>query len=272
MTDLQKIIKAFAIFLAIIIIGSIINAILFSVNLLVNITPSESGEHFQTTTTSYTNINKIKIDTINTDIKIKEGTKLKVEIQNQKKNIRTYQEHNTLKIKEKKSWLFQRRNTANITVYIPKNIALDELNIDSGTGKIIISNIASYELDVDQGAGILQIDNSKFEKTNIDGGAGKLSLNSSTINDLDLDAGVGEIDINSHITGHSKIDCGVGNINIAIPDTEKNYSILAEKGLGNITIDDKNCPNDTIHGQGENKIEIEGGVGNINITFKKHHY
>lgn len=270
MTSLQKLIKIFAIFLAIIIIGSIINAIFFSINLLTNATFDETSKNFSTS--SYTNINKIKIDTISTNIKIKEGSKLKVEISNQKNNIRTYQEHNTLKIKEKKSWFFQKRNTANITVYVPKHITLDELNIDSSTGKIIISNLNSDELDIDQGAGILQIDNSKFQKTKIDGGAGKLSLNSSIINDLDLDAGVGEIDITSHITGHSKIDCGVGNINISLPETEKNYSITAEKGLGNITIDDKSYSNDTTYGQGRNKIELEGGVGNINISFKKSHY
>ena len=121
---------------------------------------------------------------------------------------------------------------------------------------------------MDHGAGILTITNSNFNNADIDGGAGKITINSSTLNNLDMDAGVGEVEIEANITGDSEINCGVGEVNITLLGNKDDYSIRTEKGIGSIKINNENQESNSVYGNGSNKIELEGGVGSISVSFK----
>ena len=45
------------------------------------------------------------------------------------------------------------------------------------------------------------------------------------------------------------------------------YEIHAEKGIGDIKIDDVSVADNSTTGNGENKINIEGGVGSVDIKL-----
>ena len=45
------------------------------------------------------------------------------------------------------------------------------------------------------------------------------------------------------------------------------YCIILDKGLGNATINGKNMSDDTTYGTGENKLDIDDGLGSIQIDF-----
>lgn len=91
------------------------------------------------------------------------------------------------------------------------------------------------------GHGKLNIENSNFERTKINAGAGETVINESRLNDLKLEAGVGRIEINGDITGESKIECGIGAVEIVLSQSEENYKILAEKGVGSLKIKGNSC-------------------------------
>ena len=94
-----------------------------------------------------------------------------------------------------------------------------------------------------------------------------MSIRESVINDLDLDMGVGEINLTSSLTGKNEINAGVGNLNIDLQGERESYKIQADKGLGAIKIDGKEISNGETFGNGENYIEVDGGIGNIDIDF-----
>ena len=50
---------------------------------------------------------------------------------------------------------------------------------------------------------------------------------------------------------------------------EDDYKIIAEKGLGNLSINNKNYGDKVTYGEGKNTIDIDGGMGNIYIRFQK---
>ena len=52
--------------------------------------------------------------------------------------------------------------------------------------------------------------------------------------------------------------------NINLLDKIENYKIKIEKGLGTVKINNDSVKNG-IYGEGTNSIEIDGGVGSINI-------
>lgn len=265
MNGFQKTIKIFAILLAIMIIFSIVRAVTFGLSLVTDIGfEDNNGKDFSEV---YKDVESIDVKIASSNILIKSGDEFKVVANNVRSSFSSKLHDGTLKISDKKEWFINNHNAAEIIIYIPKNTNLEELNIESGAGKIEIENGSANTFEINQGAGLLKISNSKFNNVNIEGGVGSTEILSSILNDLYLEAGVGSIDIEAEITGKSKIECGVGQINLLLKGDESLYSITTEKGIGTIKINNERQSNNQVYGNGKNKIKINGGVGEIRINF-----
>lgn len=265
MSEVQKVIKYGAIALAVFIIVNIFSFIIYLVSSIVDFGDNGEVTNFEET---YENVDTIKIDVSSTKLNIKQGDTFKVTASNVDDKFNAKLANGTLKIEEKSRLFFSNKNTSEVTVYIP-NVNLDLIDIDAGAGSIIIENVNASDFDLDQGAGTITISNSNFLKADIDGGAGEFKIISSSINNLDLDAGVGKVEIEAILTGKNKIDCGVGEVNIYLLGNSADYKIKTNKGLGSININGESKNNDTAYGNGANLIEIEGGIGSINITTQE---
>lgn len=256
----QRLIKAFAICLAIFIIVSIINTIvyfassIFSVNNDVNMNENYSSE-----------IKNIKIDIGTSNLIIKKGDTLNVTADNVSKRFKVNEESNTLTIKEKNVNMFRNKKASKVIITIPNN--LKDLSIDFGAGKLEISDINTSRFNLDQGAGKVTINNLISGKTDIDGGAGELNIKSSVLEDLDLDMGAGKFYFSGSLHGNNKIDQGVGELILDL--YREDYTIKASKGLGSITINGESYSKDVTVGEGINDIKIDGGVGSITINTNK---
>ena len=49
--------------------------------------------------------------------------------------------------------------------------------------------------------------------------------------------------------------------------SKDDYKIELDKGIGEATLEGESLKDDSVYGSGENKIDIDGGVGAINIDF-----
>ena len=256
----QKLIKAFAICLAIFIIVSIINAVvylassIFSVNNDVNMNENYSSE-----------ITNIKIDMGTSNLIIKKGDTLNITADNVSKRFKVNEEINTLTIKEKSVNVFRNQSISKVIITIPNN--LKDLSIDFGAGKLEISDINTSRFNLDQGAGKVIINNLISGKTDIDGGAGELNIKSSVLEDLDLDMGAGKFYFSGSLHGNNKIEQGIGELILDLNGND--YTIKASKGLGSITINGEAYSKNTTVGEGINDIEIAGGIGSIIINTNK---
>lgn len=256
----QKLIKAFAICLAIFIIVSIINAVvylassIFSVNNDVNMNENYSSE-----------ITNIKIDMGTSNLVIKKGDTLNITADNVSKRFKVNEEINTLTIKEKSVNVFRNKSISKVIITIPNN--LKDLSIDFGAGKLEISDINTSRFNLDQGAGKVTINNLISGKTDIDGGAGELNIKSSVLEDLDLDMGAGKFYFSGNLHGNNKIEQGVGELILDLNGND--YTIKASKGLGSITINGEDYSKNTTVGEGVNDIKIDGGIGSIIVNTKK---
>lgn len=281
MSSGQKIVKIFAIILAVFIIGSICSAILTGIGILSEI--EYWNEHDATSEDSKVNemiqdieqINelkenvKVKIDLMVSSLEIKEGSTFQVEKRNVSTNLVCRVTGNTLEVKEKSiKRLKNVDDKARIIIYIPKDINLNTLDISMGAGIAQIQNINTEKLNISAGAGRMVLNNITSDKTDIDGGAGSLTINNSTLNNLDLDCGVGVTKLTGDITGKSKISCGVGRTEIDLAQSKNNYTIQTETGLRSIRLNGEKCLDDEHYGSGENLIKIDGGVGSVEITTK----
>lgn len=266
MTTLQKVIKYLAIAFAIFLTVSIIGGILSAVGLFGGLFSSDAILEEVKTYSVATDIHNLDIEINAADLYIKEGDAFSVE--SNLKHLKV-EEGGLLTIQETKIFTGT-YSGAVLTVYVPAGTVFDNVNLTTGASRLTIENLTSGTLDFELGAGDVSIDSLVATKSaDIDGGAGRITITNGTLKDLDLDMGVGQLNLTSALTGNCQLDLGVGESNITLIGSKENYKLDLEKGLGNIFIDGVNVSDYGSSGNGTNKVEINGGVGSINVEFKE---
>ncbi len=273
MTTAQKIIKYLALAFAIFLIFTIISAILGVLYAFSNVLGLKNNDDYSISkeiSTIYlqnNDIEKLNIDVVYTNLIIKTGESLKIETNNS--NIKCLENNRLLKIEEKEHNWFWQNNEGDLIIYLPENLEFKEVEIDAGAGKISIENLQTQKLDLNLGAGETKIKNLTVTKDcEIESGTGVTNIEDSLINNMDLKLGVGEVNLATLLKGKNDIDAGIGSLNITLQGGKENYKMKAEKGLGQIEIDGNDLSSSQTFGNGENYIEINGGIGNIKVDFE----
>lgn len=268
MSQMQKIIKYLAIAFALFLTFSIVSGIMYGVSFLGNLLDNDS----QNITEKLEHLNidgntlLLDINVSSSNITIKSGDVFKAETNN--KYINSKQDKNKLYITEKKHNWFHHNENSELIIYVPTDFIFDGVAIESGAGKMKIESLSTKELYLDLGAGKVEISHLIVsDMADIDGGAGEIVIESGSIHNLDLDMGVGRLSLTSKLIGNSKIDSGIGKVDLSFIGTLEDYQITLDKGLGSATIDGKNMSSDTVYGTGNNRLDIEGGIGSIYIDF-----
>ena len=282
MTFWQKVIKYLAIALAIFLIVNIIGAILsiigiiggiaFFTNTITDVKEEivqESPEYLKQPEVIADNINiedivKFEIEVKYSNLEIKKGD---FKVESNDTNVKCTQKGNELIVKETGNNWLRNKEGNKVIIYIPENKEFNEIEIDTGAGNIEIESLNTKDLSFSIGAGKVVINNLKVtNEAEIDGGAGKVDILSGEICNLNLDMGIGEFNVCTKLLGNNDIEQGMGKLTIKLTDSQENYTIRTRKGMGSITIDGKEAQNNSIYGNGQNILNIEGGMGAIEIT------
>ena len=282
MTFWQKVIKYLAIALAIFLIVNIIGAILsiigiiggiaFFTNTITDVKEEivqESPEYLKQPEVIADNINiedivKFEIEVKYSNLEIKKGD---FKVESNDTNVKCTQKGNELTVKETGNNWLRNKEGNKVIIYIPENKEFNEIEIDTGAGNIEIESLNTKDLSFSIGAGKVEINNLKVtNEAEIDGGAGKVDILSGEICNLNLDMGIGEFNVCTKLLGNNNIEQGMGKLTIKLTDSQENYTIRTRKGMGSITIDGKEAQNNSIYGNGQNILNIEGGMGAIEIT------
>ena len=270
MTTFQKVIKYCAIglaaFLCVLIISAAVNGIrsfteIFNFAKNKNKTKDNDEAKYSEVIDFNDQIIGLNLDLKGTNLIIEEGSKLSVEVDD--KDIRVFEENNTLRVVDKNNKVI--KSASNVTITMPSYLYFERVNITTGAGKVKVNGINTNELNMELGAGKVTLSNINSAKTSIETGAGSVLIKKSILNDLDLELGVGEINIDADITGNSNIESGIGSLKLDLNNNESMYKFDIEKGIGSITFNGDKITNNTIIGNGENHIKIEGGIGSIKI-------
>lgn len=269
MTGIQKVIKYLAIAFAIFLTFNIIFGIMYgisSIGILFDNNKSNISDN-QNNLEINNNTLLLDINVSSSNIIIKKGDNFIA--QTSSKYINCKQDNNKLYIIEKKHNWFNTNKNNELIIYVPSDFTFDRVIIDAGAGKVNIEELSTKELYLSFGAGKAEINNLEvLENAEIEGGAGDLIIDAININNLELNMGIGKLSLTSKLTGKNKIDSGIGEINLSLLGTEEDYEIYMDKGLGKATINGNNVKDDNTYGNGINKIDINGGIGNIEINFK----
>lgn len=266
MTTLQKIIKhlamAFAIFLAVSIIGGVLSA----VGLFGGFFEGEAVTEDVKTYAVSSDIHSLDVQINAADFTIKQGNSLSVE--SNLKHLTVEDENGVLTIKETKK-LSSTYTGAVLTLYLPANTVFDKADITTGAGRLTAERLSAGTMKLELGAGEVTID-TLYAADNIDinGGAGKITVSGGALHNLDLDMGVGQLNLTAALTGENNFDLGIGESNITVIGNKDDYQLEIEKGIGNITVDGTSVSNTKVSGNGDNSLDISGGIGTIHINFE----
>lgn len=266
MTTTQKVIKymamAFAVFLAVSIIGGILGVFgLFS-----GLFGDDAVLGEATTYTVSGDITRLDIQINAADFTIEEADAFSVK--SNLKNLTVKDNDGVLTIKEDKKYGISYTD-AMLILYIPADTVFDKIDITTGAGRLTVDTLSADALDLKLGAGEVAIDSlTANSAASIEGGAGKITIKGGILHNLDLNMGVGQLYLTAAILGKSDLELGIGKTDITLIGIKEDYKIDAEKGIGNIIIDGEAATNYAGSGNGENVIDIEGGIGSINLTFK----
>lgn len=265
MTTMQKIIKyfalAFAIFLSVSIIGGICGALYHVSYFFAGNTQDEMTTHI-----IGNNFTSLSVNISAAELEIKTGENFGIETNN--RYLRYKENGEILKIHETKPF-FASRKGMKVTLTIPKETVFDYADIDAGAGKVTIDELLANSLNIELGAGELKVGRlDAMHKAEIDGGAGSVTIMGGRLNNADIDMGVGELNLTSELDGKSSIDYGVGETNLVLLGTDDDYKIKLDKGIGDAWLAGKKMSDDSVYGGGSRRVEIDGGIGALNITFK----
>lgn len=156
---------------------------------------------------------------------------------------------------------------SNVTIAYPAGTCFQEVDLSIGASRLKMESLTCGELDLDLGAGQTEIHRLTVrEEGSINGGAGQILIHSGEIRNLELKLGVGESRITALLPGNAEIEAGVGNLELIIPGPESDYTIRAGAGIGAVYVNGEMMGNKQ-RGNGPNRIELTGGVGQIRLTF-----
>lgn len=265
MTTFQKIVKYFAIALAVALIVSIVGGILGALGIIGGIKSVGDGVLKETKTYPvHSQIHTLDIRVNAAALTIVSGDSFSVE--SNLSDLQVTEQDGKLTIRDEKKWFADYTNPV-LTVYIPADAVFDRVSIFTGAGKLTADSISTDVLELELGAGDVQIGNlNAYTRAEIEGGAGKVSIGGGTLHNLELEMGVGKLQLAAALLGNSALHFGVGESDLTLLGSESDYQIELEKGIGNVTVDGK--PVNDYGTSGTNRVEIEGGIGAIHLNFK----
>ena len=266
MTGFQKAIKYLAMAFALFLIVSILSGIFGALGLVTNVFDGKDAVGEMKTYTVSSDIQELKLDINAAQLIITEGDAFRVQSNN--KYLKVTEQGNRLEITETERSYTNTSNKIRVEICVPTGTTFQKADIYTGAGQVTVDCLAAEDLYLELGAGQVQIDTLKaYRSSKIVGGAGQVTVKNGMLHNLDLDMGVGELRFTSALTGDCDMDMGVGAAYFTLVGSLDDYRIELDKGVGAATLEGEHLPDGAVRGNGVNKINIDGGVGEIRIAF-----
>lgn len=270
MTKTQKIIKYCVITLAVFLIVSIFSAlfgVISSVFFLFGKEDNIVGELLSYGIFEEDDIKNLRISIDTADLEIKNGEDFSVESNHKYLKVRV--KNGTLVIEdERRSLRMNNTKGAQVILTVPDDFSFDRAEIETGVGNLTVQSLYTSELSMELGAG-----ETIFENLNVTGeaeiqtGVGKFSILDGSISELDMEVGVGGISVTAELLRSGEIECGIGNTEIFLLGEKEDYTVSVSKGMGAAKVDGEAVSNDEKIGNGAVSVEINGGIGDVQIQF-----
>lgn len=155
-----------------------------------------------------------------------------------------------------------------IKITLPPQQHFQKILIQTGAGEFHINKLSTDRFILEMGAGeFFANELNVSDHATIENGAGEIAIKNGTIHNLNISSGAGEISMQTALTGSSHITAGVGEISIHLLGDPSDYSATVSKGIGHLSVNGFTSYDGRTYGDGPNRIDITGGVGEISLSI-----
>ena len=200
---------------------------------------------------------EIRVESDVMDVTIQKGTDYSLSYRTAGKNKPAYSvKDGVLSVtqkQQKKHWNLGMvsNKSAAMTITVPEDVALKDVDITSNVGDVDINGIVTERFECELDVGDMTAKNAELGESTIDADVGDVKLDKVKAKNLDVTADVG--DIEAALVGESdaydiSFDCGVGEATLNGENVKKNTQIHAADAEG--------------------KIELSADVGDIDVSIE----
>ncbi|MCI8482827.1 MAG: DUF4097 domain-containing protein [Lachnospiraceae bacterium] len=245
---------------------------------------SQKTENFQF---AWKDMKKIEIDADYAGISIEEDTagdkeNLYLDVEYRKKDhrrqLKVVMDGETLKIEDQGTWRIRNDESVRITMRVPKELMesgyLKKIEVDQDAGYLHVDTPLTAEeiqLNIDAGECFVAEKMTAAKKISAEIDAGRMELNELETEELEMSAGIGELYTSQVQAEKIEISCGIGSVEVEVAGKESDYSYEISCDVGNLQVGDHDYSGfgseRTIKNPGKKKMEIDCGVGDVDISF-----
>lgn len=128
---------------------------------------------------------------------------------------------------------------AEITIYLPAGLALEDVVLEIGAGSMdmVAAPLSCARMDVEIGAGKWKAARLSVPGgLNVEIGAGKAKMKDVTAGSLNIECGVGSSAYKGRVNGDIKVNCGVGSCRFQLANRERDFNYDVSCAVGSVTI------------------------------------
>ncbi len=274
MKGAQKVIKWFALALAVLLIVTIFSGIIGGLSFVGMMVWGDEiswngNSEWVNTEFSGKEMTRLDVNVKATAVRIrtvKEGEPVRIETNNE--YITSWVDGSTLNVVEKSHGFFGWGGTGDLVIYVREDTTFDSVEIEIGAGTLDVERLEARDLKLNLGAGKTAIDELfATRRAEIDGGAGVVEIRGGELHDLDLDLGAGKAELRARVVGNGRVTAGVGKTELTLIGREGDYRLRIDKGIGSVTLDGRSLSDGESVGNGTTLIEIDSGVGAVEMKI-----
>ena len=267
MTGFEKAVRylatAFAVFLAVSIIGGILGAVGLLGGML---TGDETEPEEMKPYTLSSEIHSLKMEIAAADVVLRSSDAFALE--SNVPNLTVQEKNGVLILQDRQKW-GKAHTGRTLILSIPSDTELERMELELGAGRLTADCLCAETVKLELGAGEVNVDRLVAGRAlTLEGGAGKITVSGGELHNPELEMGVGQLNLTAKLSGECTFDLGVGESNFTVLGKREAFALDIEKGIGEVRLDGKSISNFKEKG-GKDSIEINGGIGAIRLDFKE---
>ena len=161
--------------------------------------------------------------------------------------------------------------SCNMTLTIPADVVLNDLDVYTDVGEIAISGIAASSATIQSDVGDLDIRKCTFERADLVSDVGDIDIAECALGEASSYADVGNVSLDSCSFTNLDTSCDVGDISIDTYIDLSGCYIDLSSDVGEVLVNgkkfDKNFHQQSSGNSGKCSLTAEAGTGDISLTY-----
>jgi hypothetical protein len=165
-------------------------------------------------------------------------------------------------------WGGARSENCNITLTVPKNVAMDSMEIKLAMGNVNVEGITSINCEALTNMGNCTFEKCSFGEADIDTNMGEIIIKGTQLGEADIDNDMGTIKMERCIFQDLNVDNSMGDIFIDANQSLDNCQIELKADMGEVRVNGQSEGTKYRQSGNAGKLEASTSMGSVRLDYK----